>query len=184
MPDDTQDAGESTPVHPIRAMIRGEKIIATDGRNLASWVDACLVDEDASGESAVLRALDHAQPGSVLACWSGSPGASGDDLFPDDPSSWTPAAWAALDAALARLLPLLDARDLTLLVRPHHRHVVGDVPSVGRLLRTFREQGIDRIGIILDVESMLADSMRERSPDDHRRRIREALSGAARFEIV
>jgi sugar phosphate isomerase/epimerase len=184
MPNDTQDAGERTPRHPIQARIRGQKIIAIDGHNLGTWVDACLVDADSAGEAAVLRAIDAAEPGAVLACWAGSPSASADDRFPDDPSCWSPDAWARLDASLAKVLRLLEAREMTLLVRPHHRHVVGDVPSVGRLMRAFREQGIDRVGILLDVESMLADSMRERNPEDHRRRIREAVSGAARFEIV
>jgi hypothetical protein len=184
MPNDTQDAGERRPGHAVHARIRDEKIIATDGHNLGTWLDACLVDADSAGEEAILRAIIVAEPGAVLACWAGSPSASADDRFPDDPSYWTPDAWSRFDASLAKVLPLLEARDLTLLVRPHHRHVVGDVPSVGRLMRAFREQGIDRVGILLDVESMLADSMRERNPEDHRRRIREAVSGAARFEIV
>ncbi len=184
MTGDTQDAGEQAPGGPRRASIRGEKIIATDGQNLGTWVDACLISADSAGELAVRRSIDAADPSGVLACWSGSPGASADDLFPDDPSSWTPAAWAALDAALDRLVPLLSERDATLLLRPHHRHVVGDVPSVLKLARALGERGTDRIGVLLDVESMLAASMLTRNPDDHRRRIREAVSGAARFEIV
>lgn len=140
---------------------------------------------NAAGDlSALEAAIRDASHSGAVACWSGSPSVTREDLFPDDPSAWTPGAWSALDGAIERLAPLLTERGVTLLIRPHHRHVVGDVPSVGRLVRTLREKGIERVGVVLDVESMLAPSMRERNPDDHRRRIREALGSITPFEIV
>jgi len=38
--------------------------------------------------------------------------------------------------------------------------------------------------VLLDVESMLAPSMHAKDPDDHRRRIREALAPVVAWEIV
>lgn len=178
-----QDAAETTGERPIRARIEAQKIIAPDGSVVARWVDAALVSVDAD-LSRIEAAIREAPFGGAVACWSGSPDATGADPFPDDPRAWTPGAWAALDDAIGRLAPLLPERNLTLLVRPHHRHVVGDVPSVGRFVRTLREKGVERVGVVLDVESMLAPSMRETNPDDHRRRIREALGSITRIEIV
>ncbi len=178
-----QDAADRAVEGPIRARIDAQKIIAGDGSLIARWVDSALVS--ARGDvSTIVAAVRDASPGETVACWSGSPESSQDDLFPDDPGAWTPGAWAALKAAIDRLAPLLGEREVTLLVRPHHRHVVGDVPSVGRFVRTMREKGIHSVGAVIDVESMLAASMREKNPDDHRRRIREALGSIARFEIV
>jgi hypothetical protein len=178
-----QDAGESGGGEPVRARIDAQKIIAPDGKFLARWIDSALVN--AGGDlSAIEAAIRETSTGRAIACWSGSPDATGDDPFPDDPSAWTPGAWSALDDAIGRLGPLLTERNLTLLIRPHHRHVVGDVPSVGRLVRTLREKTIEHVGVVLDVESMLAPSMREKNPDDHRRRIREALASITPFEIV
>lgn len=163
--------------------IVGEKILFDDDRRAAAWVEGALIG-DAGVAASVASAIRGVEHGSVLACWSGTPAATAEDLFPDDPGSWTPAAWAALDAALDKVAPRLAAGDVTLLIRPHHRHVVGDVPSVGRLLRGLREREIERVGVLLDAESMLADSMRTRDPENHLRRIREALRPVARFEIV
>jgi hypothetical protein len=178
-----QDAGESGGGEPIRARIDAQKIIAPDGKVLARWVDSALVN--AGGDmSAIEAAIRETATGGAVACWSGSPHFTDEDPFADDPSAWTPGAWSWLDGAIGRLAPLLTERGVTLLIRPHHRHVVGDVPSVGRLMRTLRENGIERVGLVLDVESMLAPSMREKNPDDHRRRIREALASITPFEIV
>ncbi len=187
MPDNTQDAGESTHERPAPVSLNGEKIIGADGLPLGVWADACLIDADGAGETAIGSAIARAGAGTVVACWSGSPDASAEDPFPDDPSRWTPAAWSALDATIDRLLPILADRDATLVLRTHHRHVVGDVPSVLKFARSLGERGIGRVGVLLDVESMLAESMLARNPEDHRRRIREAVfavAGAARFEIV
>lgn len=178
-----QDAGDSPGERPIRARVEAQKIITVDGSIVARWVDSALVD--AEGDlSRIEAALRDAPAGGGVACWSGSPEATRDDLFPEDPGAWTPGAWSALNDAIGHLAGLLNERDVSLLVRPHHRHVIGDVPSVGRFVRTLREKGVERVGVLLDVDSMLAPSMRERSPDDHRRRIREALGSIARFEIV
>lgn len=191
MPERPQDAGEPPDVTPKAVRVEGSKIIGIDGSPVGVWVDAGLVGEFGD---AVARAIEGAAPGAgtpgagapgvIVACWSGSPGATPDDLFPDDPSAWTAGAWAALDGAIDRLAPALGARGMTLLVRPHHRHVVGDVPSVGRLRRALAERGVAGVSVLLDVESMLAESMRARDVADHRRRIGEALRAVAPFEIV
>lgn len=191
MPGHPQDAGEMTFETPQKVAIDGDKIIGGDGGVVGRWLDALLVGEGGDGAPAVARAIDRAASGDLLVCWSGSPSATAEDPFPDDPAAWTPGAWAALDAALADLEERLGRAGATLLIRPHHRHTVGDVPSVGRLLRTLAERGGageagggGRVGVLLDVESMLAPSMRARGPDDHRRRIREALAPVVAWEIV
>src|SRR5690606_8893704 len=177
-------AAETPAARPPRATIRDGKIIDADGAIAGRWIDACLVDRGGAGVAQVEQAAAKSSAGDTLACWAGSPSADEADPFPDDPAAWTPSAWAALESALDRLGPALDARGVTLLLRPHHRHVVGDVPSVMKIRRTAHERGVARVGVLLDVEAMLSPSMRERHEADHRRRLREALAPVAALEVV
>lgn len=181
---DPQDPARTTARTPARVSIRDQKIIDADGATVGRWIEARLVDRDGAGLERVEHAVRAASAGDSLACWAGSPTADEGDPFPDDPAAWTPSAWAALESALDRLGPALDARGVTLLLRPHHRHVVGDVPSVMKIRRTAHERGWTRVGVLLDVEAMLSPSMRERHEADHRRRLREALAPVAALEVV
>lgn len=105
-----------------------------------------------------------------ILAWSGSLGElEGDSLFDDNPRTWGPKGWLALEHASTRLLGL----GLKLILRPHHRHVISDIPSCKRLLECDWAAGGVRLAydpLAMCTEAMLA------SPklNDHLHRMFEA----------
>lgn len=109
------------------------------------------------------------------AFWAWSGHELGGGLFEPEGPSFGAAGWDRLVDAAGRLARDIDDLGGTLLVRPHHAHLVSDVPSCRRLVRD-----LPGVRLLLDPVSMLAPSML-RDADDHLRRIVEELgpSGAA-----
>lgn len=106
-----------------------------------------------------------------LAVYSGG---LGDSLFASSPRSWTKEAWAALSTACDAIEPSLARSGHRLLIRPHHRHVLGDTPSVLKFLAE-REGG--PFGLLLEPAALVAPSMlAPRELADHLARIFEALA--------
>lgn len=92
-------------------------------------------DLDVRDDSVLAALPTPPRTGTRIVLWSGS-------LDPGDaptPRNWTAAAWEALDAATARWVDagLADA----MLVRPHARHIVSDIPSATRFARRWGRTG-------------------------------------------
>lgn len=93
--------------------------------------------------------------------------------WPRDPRSWTTDSRATLDAALDRLLAIAPfTTGTSLLLRPHARHLLSDIPRCLNLLRSRANQPL---GLVLDPAAMLEPSMLNHA-EDHCRRILEALA--------
>lgn len=101
-------------------------------------------------------------------------GGLGDALFASSPRSWTKEAWAALSTACDALEPSLAGSGRRLLIRPHHRHVLGDTPSA---LKFFAEREGGPFGLLLEPAALVAPSMlAPRVLADHLARIFEVLA--------
>lgn len=111
-----------------------------------------------------------AEGGALVATWSGSfAETEGGGLFEDDPRTWGPKGWGALEERVKRLR---DA-GVRVCVRPHARHVVSDPTGCRRLLEASWAEGVL---LMYDPEAMLAESMRgEGVRADHLRRMEEEL---------
>ena len=100
--------------------------------------------------------------------WSGSfAEIEGGGMFDDDPRTWGPKGWGALEERAAGL------EGPGVLVRPHARHVVSDVPGCRRLLESSwaTERGVR---LCYDPASMVVPGMMGRI-EDHLRRMYEAI---------
>lgn len=73
-------------------------------------------------------------------------------LFDEDPRTWGTRGWAALDAALAEVLAGIPS----VVIRPHARHVVSDIPGCARVLRAWGAKGLRLLG---DPVSMLTPTL-------------------------
>jgi hypothetical protein len=94
-----------------------------------------------------------ADEGAEAMLWSGSSAeVDGGGAFDEDPRTWGPKGWAALEEAV-RAMPGRGR----VWVRPHARHVVSDIPGVRRLLEA--EWG-SRLGVALDPAAMMTPAMR------------------------
>lgn len=103
-----------------------------------------------------------------VVAWSGSYAeVEGGGMFEDDPRTWGDRGWSELRERV------LSAPPGSVVVRPHARHVVSDVPGCLRLLDS---AWASQRGVMLcyDPLSMLAESMLP-NRDEHLRRMAEAL---------
>jgi hypothetical protein len=148
------------PEKPGEICARGQ---STDWR--ATWLDRSAIAL-AHDPAAVLG--DHAP----AIAWSGSfAEAGGGGLFEEDPRTWAAPGWAALEAACRKL----HRAPGSLLLRPHFRHVISDIPSCRRLLDAdwARELGM---GLVYDPAAMCAPSMLGSGRvEDHLRRMYETI---------
>ena len=105
---------------------------------------------DVRDESVLAAPVTAPKAGTRIVLWSGS---LGDEDAPA-PRNWTTAAWQALDAAIAQGgdAGLAGA----LLVRPHARHIVSDIPSAVRFARQWGQTGPR---LLWDPASMLDGQM-------------------------
>ncbi|TVQ61025.1 MAG: hypothetical protein EA379_07005 [Phycisphaerales bacterium] len=115
--------------------------------------------------------------GDLFWAWTGG---MGEGLFDDDPRTWMGSGRNALDAFCVAARPGLEARGGRLLLRPHHAHALGDVPSCLRLLR---EQEGGPFALLLDPVAMLAQSMRA-DAQDHFTRMAHALAGVSDGVVI
>jgi hypothetical protein len=103
------------------------------------------------------------------------------ERFVHDPRLWQPAAWSMLIDRLRALAPIGVGTGQRLLIRPHARHIVSDIPAclklagqiVGTPGTTGVSGGLERFGLLMDWPGMLTPSMLA-SLDDHLERL---LSG-------
>jgi hypothetical protein len=101
----------------------GEIRAQRDSRPWAFWSAASVL----SFKPEASPAPDPALP---ILLWSGSLAELiGGNLFDDDPHTWGPKGWSAIEHACTRLSP-----GRQLILRPHHRQVISDIPSCKRLL--------------------------------------------------
>ena len=83
-------------------------------------------------------------------------GTLADTPFGDDPRTWMRPGHERLRAFLDEVEPALRSHGRTLCIRPHHRHVVGDVHSAVKLLR---DRAGGPIEVLLSPGDLLAPSM-------------------------
>lgn len=88
-------------------------------------------------------------PASRLMCWSGS---LAEDPFGVHPANWLRPGRAALDAFVTTATPVMEARGLSLCLRPHTRHVLGDAQGCLRFLA-------DHAGLPVQVAMSPADML-------------------------
>lgn len=91
--------------------------------------------------------------GADLLVWSGTLARRADrGPFDADPGNWSPRAWEALRSACAAVAARTRAR---ILVRPHARHIVSDLPGIECFARQVGADHPGRFAIALDPASML-----------------------------
>lgn len=134
---------------------------------LCCWPGS-LFAPDCSGVRAALEAARTS--GSRVIAWSGSfAEVDGGGLFDEDPRTWGPKGWAAVERACGGMDELAGS----LLIRPHARHVVSDVPGCRRLLDADWAAGL---GLAYDPASMCSEAMVVGGRlEDHLRRMYEAI---------
>lgn len=143
----------------IADAIGGAWAVALGGNPLDdTWGERARFDELLAGSVKTKRFI----------IWSGTPA---DELFAPDPTIWRPEHRerfnAFVDNALAKM-----ADGIELLIRPHARHIISDIPSV----RTFAAEREDvPVGILLDPSSMLEPSMLETAREHFERIAHGAL---------
>ena len=97
--------------------------------------------------------IDTEAPSRRTVSWSGT---LADELFADEPRTWMKTGQARFQAFLDEITPALHHHQRTLCLRPHHRHVVGDVHASVKLLR---ERAGGPFEILLSPGDLLAPSM-------------------------
>jgi hypothetical protein len=120
--------------------------------------------------------------------WLGGGARPQDGIFPrhdEDHRTWMPQAHIALDQAWAHLREESAERGITVLLRPHARHVLSDPHSCLAFLR--RQEGepakAGGLGLIPDPAALLTEAMLPRA-EDHLRRAFETLGGHPRTAAV
>lgn len=110
--------------------------------------------------------LEEAPPAGPLVSWSGwageQPGLTG-GVWSAAFETWGPAGRAAFD----KRIDALAGRTDRVLIRPHARHVVSDIPSVATLARRF-EGG--SVGVLLEPAALFTPEMLP-DADEHLERI-------------
>lgn len=133
--------------------------------------------------------LSPAGPGRHVA-WSGS---MGEGLWDAHPRTWTPAGWARLETAVARLAPLFRAAGATLALRTHARHILGDPHSAARFVQTLAapgQPGAGVVGVLADPVGMLTPGMLAHAEEhlerifDHLRLVQAAAQGGGLLGVV
>ncbi len=107
--------------------------------------------------------------------WSGTPA---EGLFDESPLIWSPASWAKFEVGLRHVAAMAGERRV--LVRPHARHVVSDLPSC---LRVLERTSVENARVLLDPAAMLTEDM-QKNAEDHVTRILEGLGGHPGVEAV
>ena len=142
--------------------------IAAESRELRHVAGPPMRWRAAWTDRSVLGGLPEANAEIRRIAWSGSfAQIDGGEMFDDDPRTWGPKGWGALEERAAGL----DGPGV--LVRPHARHVVSDVPGCRRLVESdwAKARGI---GLCYDPASMCGVGMMARA-GDHMRRMYEAI---------
>ncbi|MCH2136433.1 MAG: hypothetical protein MK101_07615 [Phycisphaerales bacterium] len=132
--------------------------VAQSPQGCCRWLDVDLLDGDLS---------DPGAPG-FRAVFSGTPG---EGRFDPDPTAWMAPARAAFKARLAAL-------DRRTLVRPHHAHVLSDVPGTRSML-----EGHAARPVALDVAAIMSPSMLA-DPEPHLDRILHGLGNMAGAVLI
>lgn len=119
------------------------------------------------------RTPHNAEPTRIVA-WTGSYAElDGGGPFDADPRTWGAAGWSALELACAAAT---EDANVTVLIRPHARHVVSDVPGIRRFATTIAARCRGRFELLLDPASMLDTAHLDRgTAADTLRRIAEEL---------
>lgn len=111
-----------------------------------------------------------------------------DEASPADPSlrTWLGEGWLHLLAWLERRESQGPGDLAPLWLRPHHGHVLSDVPSIGRWIKTLPQHVVDskaeyqnvppRIGLVIDPAALLAPAMLADAAD-HVQRMIDAFAG-------
>lgn len=140
---------------------------ATTGQQWGSWLDRCFMPH-ASLRSDVT--------GKVI-MWSG--GLDEEAPFARDPRAWSP---AALDALVAHAQSHLRTHsDSTLILRPHARHILGDLNRCNRYTRDHGHAARQSLGFALDPASLLEPSM---LPSAHDHLARSFATLAKRSDLL
>lgn len=116
----------------------------------------------------------------TLIAWSGPTEDHEGDPFAPDPRAWLPASMPAFLERLRALEPVLAARRIRLLIRPHARHIVSDGPRCAALFRQEWRAAAPHVGLALDPAAMLEPSMLPVGADH----IRRSLELAGPFASV
>lgn len=115
-------------------------------------------------------------PGGRIVRWSGWMGGDdarpGEGYFPPDFRTWSTPGRKRFDDFCDAMAPALEARSLTLLFRPHARHVLSDPQACISFLNARRGQPF---GLIFDPAGFITSSMLPRA-EDHLTRAFEALA--------
>ncbi len=106
----------------------------------------------------------------AVVCWSGTLAAG---LFERDLATWGPEGWRAMLECAAGLAREAEELGVSVLVRPHARHVLSDVQRCVRFIEEFKGM---RVGLALDPCALLEASMLERA-SDHLERAMGSLGG-------
>lgn len=107
--------------------------------------------------------------------WSGTPA---EGLFDESPFIWGMPAWGKFEAGLRRVAAMAAGKKV--LVRPHARHVMSDLPSC---LRVLGRTSVENARVLLDPGAMLTDDMKKNA-EDHVTRILEGMCGHPGVEAV
>ncbi|MGQ0629238.1 MAG: hypothetical protein ACT4PL_14195 [Phycisphaerales bacterium] len=116
-----------------------------------------------------------ASRGERVVAWTGSAsGGCGSDLFGPEPGTWSGRGWRALAARLPEVLAECRNRGLGLWLRPHHRHVVSDAPSIRKVLAEFGGDGT--LAVLVEPAGLISPGMMALATD-HLNRLGELLAG-------
>jgi len=107
--------------------------------------------------------------------WMGEPPSTVDGAVEADFRAWSGEGRRGLDDVVAAVVPLLEATQAHLWLRPHARHVLSDGPSCAAFLRAHAAAcAAETIGLLLDLELALTEPMRVRRVE-HVERMLEML---------
>jgi len=135
---------------------------------------------DAAFEAEVERSS-----GATIIAWSGRADDTDPDPFAADPRSWMPGG-SAMPEFLARLdalVPILRRTRVRVLIRPHARHIVSDVPRAVAMLHHHSKSTTPHFGLALEPSALLEPSMVP-AAIDHARRALESLGHRASIVIL
>jgi hypothetical protein len=103
--------------------------------------------------------VDAEIPTPRIVAWSGT---LAEGLFDDEPRTWMKSGHERFAAFLDGIAPSLEQHRRRLCLRPHHRHVLGDVHGCARLLR---ERAGGPFEVLLSPADMLAAAMLPQAED-------------------
>jgi len=121
--------------------------------------------------------------GTTIIAWSGRADGADPDPFAADPRSWLPGAMPAFLARLDALETVLRRTRVRVLIRPHARHIVSDVPRAVAVLHHQSRSSEPHFGLALEPAALLEPSMVP-TAIDHTRRALESLAHRAAVVIL